>query len=390
MKTRMAAWVVGLALLGAGVVGCGDDGGESDLSATGDLSASPDLAQPVDMAHPVDLMQPCEPDGGTPETLACAGIYSDWNTKTLAADVHPYAPGYTLWADGAVKSRYVKLPAGTKIDVSNPSDWVFPIGTKFYKEFKLTISAVEKRIETRMYWKRGDADWVPVVYRWTADESNAPRLTTGETNVGGTTFEVPAENRCVACHHGHTDAPVGFEAVLLADAAATGLAYTQLQAQSLLSSTVVGNDTIPASALVIPGNATEKAAIGYLHANCGIMCHRPGGGAPFFLDVHIASGVTPGSVFSTRAFGAINVASTHVLAAPPIADAIYYRIRPTDVDRSMIHDRMNIRDEASGGVDQMPPLLTHTKDTAGLATVDAWITSMTVAAGYPVAAPPGP
>ncbi len=388
MKNARALGPV-LLLLATTAGGCGDDSEASDLAApVGDMAVEPDLSV-YDQATPdtavvPDLMPPCDADAGVPTTLACSGLYADWNAKTLASGVQAFAPGHTLWSDGAIKSRFVQIPQGATIDTTAANDWVFPVGTKFWKEFKLDLAGTVKRIETRMYWKRGVGDWVGVVYRWSNDESTTSRLTTGESGVGGTTYEGPAENKCVMCHKAHTDQPIGFEAVLLAAPAATGLNYAALQAQGLLGGT---HAAVAASSLQIPGTATETAALGYLHVNCGTMCHRAGGGAPFRMDIDVASGAAPATVDLTTTFAAINATSFHVLANPPINGANYYRIRPTDPMRSMISLRMDIRDALAGGNDQMPPIDSHAKDTAGIAAVNAWITGMT-ASPYPAPAAP--
>jgi hypothetical protein len=376
-------------------IGCGDDNGGDDLAAVSDLSAVADMATPNDLAQaPQDLKPACDPDGGIPSTLECAGLYDSFAAKTVRADVLPFAPGYELWSDGAVKSRFIYLPPGEKIDVTNMANWVFPVGTKIFKEFKLTIGSADKRVETRMWWKRGDADWVGVVYRWSDAEDAAPRLETGAAAVGGTTYEIPAENRCVACHLGKTDKPAGFEAVLLAAPAATGLTWDQLKTKMLVTSSN-GNDTIATSSLQIPGNsgdatlaAKERAALGFLHVNCGVLCHKAGGPGPFRLDIDVSSGAAPADVQSTTAFtGAIGINSNWKPAGAAVGD-LYYRINPTEIGRSAIRLRMNIRDALPGssGVDQMPPLLSHIVPAAGLLAIDAWITAM-VAAPYPA---PGP
>ncbi len=354
------------------------------------------MAMPVDQAVAVaDLSRfdltpdPCAlDDGGVPPTLACTGLYSDFAAKTVAADVQAYAPGYVLWSDGADKSRYILIPAGTKIDVSALDNWVFPVGTKLWKEFSLSIAGVETRVETRLFWKRAVGNWAGVVYRWSDDQLTAPRFPGGLAMVPGTTYEIPAEDRCVECHHGKNDAPLGFEAVMLSAPTATGLTFAQLQTDDLLTATN-GNAQAAVSTLQIPGDATEAAALGHLHSNCGIMCHRPGGGGPFRLDIDVSSGMAPADVMTTNAFAAINQMAYTTLANPPYTTANYYRIRPTDVTRSMIHLRMNVRDAPPGqdGIDQMPPLLSHTVDTVGLGQVDAWINAMT-AAPYPAPAAP--
>ena len=47
------------------------------------------------------------------------------------------APTEALWSDGAVKRRFIYLPPGTTIDTTNMDEWVFPVGTKFWKEFSV-------------------------------------------------------------------------------------------------------------------------------------------------------------------------------------------------------------------------------------------------------------
>ena len=70
-----------------------------------------------------------------PPTLGQAGLYSDIRSKTVAPENLPYAPQYPLYTDGAVKSRWIYLPPGQQIDASEPDQWVFPVGTRIFKEF---------------------------------------------------------------------------------------------------------------------------------------------------------------------------------------------------------------------------------------------------------------
>jgi hypothetical protein len=372
--------------LGILLAGCEDQKSGGDLSMPMDMAVAVDLTQ-IDLESPPDLRPSCVDDAGMPATLACTGLYFDFATKTVSAEVQAYAPGYELWSDDAKKSRYILLPPGGQIDVTTMDDWIFPVGTKVWKEFRLTIGGTEKRVETRLLWKRGDADWVGLVYRWNDAETEANHLRNGEGNVGGTMYEIPAENRCISCHIGRTDRLAGFEAVLLAAPTATGLTWDQLKSQSLVTASN-GHATIATSALQIPGNAIEVAALGFLHTNCGILCHQPGLGTPFSLNIDVSSGAAPTMVSGTSAFiTAVGITSDYKPASAGVSDN-YYRIRPTDVTRSTIHIRMSSRDApvGSSGIDQMPPLITHVVPADGLAAVDAWINSMT-AAPYPA---PGP
>ena len=93
---------------------------------------------------------------GEPTELRCTGLYSDWDSKTVATDAQLYDPGLHLWSDGADKTRWIYLPAGQKIDTSDMDEWAFPVGTKIWKEFRLSLAdaATETRIETRLLWKQ--------------------------------------------------------------------------------------------------------------------------------------------------------------------------------------------------------------------------------------------
>jgi hypothetical protein len=102
-----------------------------------------------------------------PPTLAATGLYADVAAKTLAPGVRTYAPQYPLWTDGARKARFLALPPGSTIDASDPDLWVFPMGTRLWKEFSL-----EHRVETR-YLERADDGWIAATYLWDAAEREA-------------------------------------------------------------------------------------------------------------------------------------------------------------------------------------------------------------------------
>ena len=82
--------------------------------------------------------------------LSATGLYVDTKKGDLAPDVREYQPQYTLWSDGATKRRWLYLPPGTKIDTSDMDFWLYPVGTKAWKEF----SRDGKRLETRLMHKK--------------------------------------------------------------------------------------------------------------------------------------------------------------------------------------------------------------------------------------------
>ncbi|MDB4992611.1 MAG: hypothetical protein JWM74_43 [Myxococcaceae bacterium] len=301
---------------------------------------------------------------GEPLALGCTGLYSSWQSQTIAPDVVAFDPGIHLWSDGAEKSRWIQLPAGQQINTSNMNEWTFPVGTKLWKEFRLN----GLKVETRLTWKKSASVWVRVAYAWSVDQSTATELRAGAKNVRGTTYEIPSAGDCSICHNGRLDGVLGFEAIGLSTPGATGLNMAALVAQNKLTNS-------PASPLVIPGTPTDVAALGWLHANCGTSCHSPSNYAlakdtGLFMRLDAAK---LGSVPTTDTYQtAVNVPSTF----QPSAGAGFFRIKPKDAAHSCIPYRDGIRDPNPGDHIQMPPLATHIVDTAGVGLVTSWIDSL--------------
>src|SRR5262249_29697933 len=194
-----------------------------------------------------------------PKRLSETGLFADAARESLAPGVMAYAPRFQLWSDRADKRRWLSLPPGTQVDTSDMDAWVFPVGTKFWKEF--TRDGV--RVETRLIEKLGPGDdWLALPYLWRSDQSDADAAPLGANNAGGTPHDVPASNLCGACHGGRRSFVLGFSAIQL---------------------------SAPVQSFEVPGNDTERAALGYLHANCsnchnqnlrarsGAICYRPEG-----------------------------------------------------------------------------------------------------------------
>ena len=422
--TRRLGFLIGGVLLAgaSAAAGCsGDDTngtGATDAGADADATTLPDVsnggsdtgtdtAPPgdasvdtgIDAGPPFDCTKdtPDSGDGGPfqlPTDLRCTGLYSDWASKTVAPDARPYAPAYPLWSDGAVKSRWIHLPTGTKIDATDPNEWTFPVGTKLWKEFVVG----GKRIETRLYQKNGDGDWARTTYQWSADESTATRLDTGfggppaDAGViddgGGadasTYYEIPSVQKCDQCHNGRLDKVLGFDAVNLGGAAATGVTLGTLKAEGLLVTSDGGASPLPAT-LTIPEDGTGKgrAAIGFLHSNCGIVCHNANPTATcsfnsMRLRVQVEELVlTDGGTPSLQALQAYT--TTHdVPAATGLGDPAfkpYGRITHGDPSKSLIR-YLTGRRTANEVFGQMPPVDSHTVDVVDVANLNAWITAM--------------
>ena len=347
------------------------DAGASDTGTTGRDATTVDATPPGDSGAPSKdagaVDSGCTTGSmGEALELRCSGLYADWANKTVASDVHAYDPGLHLWSDGADKNRWIQLPAGTQIDTSNMDEWGFPTGTKVWKEFSLN----GQRIETRLLWKYTDAAWYTTTYRWSADGSSAPELTAGEQNGNDAGYEIPPQQACPDCHKGRIDYVLGFEAVALSSPGATGFTMSALTAANLLTNP-------PTQPIVIPGNATTAAALGYMHMNCGVSCHnRDTGGAArtaFYARLDISQ-LTDGGVRNTDLWTSGVNQMSHFLLPGATHSMVFV---PNDVDASVAYYRMDHRDfpiAADGGT-QMPPIVTHKLDDAGLSIVSAWINS---------------
>ena len=308
---------------------------------------------------------------GEATELRCTGLYSDWATKTVASSARQYDPGLHLWSDGANKTRWIYLPPGTKIDTSDMNQWMFPPGTKVWKEF--VVGGV--RLETRLIWKRPSGAWYFTVYRWSADgSSSTTELTTGELDADDHGYEIPTQSACYDCHNGRLDAVLGFEALALSTPQASGVTMASLTAGNLLTAP-------PPSPLKIPGDATAVAALGYLHMNCGVSCHnRDFGQAGYTNSLMRLDDTTLASVMTTDTW----TTGMGVNANFPVAGLTNPKdFAPCNPGGSSAYYRMNHRDGVDGAPTgtQMPPKISHKVDTEGAAMIAAWLNGLSQCTG---------
>ena len=293
-----------------------------------------------------DLYWVCDPPDDArldrlPQKLSQTGLFSDLEGEQLAPGVSAYRPSYALWSDGAAKRRWLWLPEGERIDSSDPDDWSFPVGTKFWKEFTRDGVRVETRLLQR--WGPSQADWSGVAYVWNDDQSDAVLATYGAMNARGTAHDVPAASECMACHGGTKSIVLGFSAIQLAHIPEPDeLDLSALQDADLLSDPIT-------PAPEIPGTAVERDALGYLHANCG-HCHnqeRPARAGARCFD--------PDNELDFR----LRVGSLGSVTDTPTRKTIEEVVKPgAPSDSKLIHLM-----EGRGMFRQMPPLATEKVDS---------------------------
>ena len=315
----------------------------------------------------------CAEAGTPPSTLSCAGLYSDFATKTLAPSAMAYTPSTPLWSDGATKQRWIELPPDTQIDISNPDEWTFPVGTKVFKEFRVD----GKRVETRMFQKTMVGFWVYATYAWNSDDSEATINYGGPVPVGdpdsGVVWNIPSNDDCNECHRGRLDRILGFEQVGLGLPSAQGLTLADLAEMGLVTpaptavSLTIGSD----------GTGLDALALGWIHVNCGVTCHNSnpssagfGAGMLLRLDPTQLDGSPPNAA-------TWNILST-TLNVPCVSGSLVGmpRIVPGSAVRSVVHQLISQR-----GALQMPPIASLIVDTTDVAVVAAWIDALQVDGG---------
>jgi hypothetical protein len=316
-----------------------------------------------------------------PSTLSCTDLYADIASKTLAPGVRSYQPAVPLWSDGAEKARWIQLPPGTQIDVTNPSEWTFPIGTKVWKEF----SRNGKRVETRLFQKVDSGPppyWVHATYAWNADESEAFASNGGDITLAadGGPYHIPTYSECEQCHNGRIDHILGFEQISLGLAGAQGVTLSQLVSEGLVApapsqtSLTIGDD----------GTGLAAPALGWLHINCGVTCHNTnststafGAGMRLRLDPALLDGraLTASTIDSLRT--TVGVAATTPGWIQPVP---WTRIVPGDPGHSLLVQLISSRGKNNAVGGQMPPIATAIVDSADVAKVVQWITAMPPAA----------
>ncbi|MFC4307807.1 hypothetical protein ACFPN2_01825 [Steroidobacter flavus] len=310
-----------------------------------------------------------------PVHLSDTGLFVKGSTTEVHPEVVSFSPQYPLWSDGAIKRRWIYLPPGTFIDASRPSAWEFPEGTRLWKEFRL-----ERRVETRFIERLADGSWRYATYVWSEDEKDAvlasgdgiPSLALNSTEPRK--YSIPSESDCRACHEGPAVPVLGFSALQLSPdrdpLAAHGESprSDEVDLSQLIERGLVRN--LPESLIKTPprisaASPTERAALGYLHGNCG-HCHTDSSDASVPIDLRLAQGVAdPAS--SQKVLRSLR-SSTAQFRLPGTTTAVPL-VSPGASHDSALLMRMRSRDASV----QMPPLGTAMPDSEGLALIARWI-----------------
>lgn len=310
-----------------------------------------------------------------PSRLSQTSLYSDFASRTIDPRNLPYSPQYPLWSDGAAKRRWIELPAGQAIDASDPDVWTFPAGTRVWKEFSFD----GRPVETRLIEELPDGGWRFASYAWSADQSDAVLAPArGLPDVAeirpGVRHDIPGVRDCQACHVNRRTEVLGFSALQLspdrdpnaphAEPAVAGM----IDLKALIERKLLKG--YPAGWLEDPprirsSSPTERAALGYFHANCG-NCHNPAGSLDV-LNLLFRHTLAPGPPGEPVLMTAVDRKGRFRI--PDTGGGETYLVRPGDPVHSSVLFRMASRNPFY----QMPPLATKIEDAAAVDLVRRWI-----------------
>ncbi|HEU0200938.1 MAG TPA: hypothetical protein VFR86_10940 [Burkholderiaceae bacterium] len=326
---------------------------------------------------------PSDPATPLPQHLSETGLFVPGTPAKIRPGNLSFSPQYALWSDGAAKRRWLYLPPGTSIDAARPNAWEFPLGTRLWKEF----SHNGRPVETRFIERVADGSWRFAAYVWNEDGSDATlapatgirALPAREAPNG--TYAIPSQSDCRACHEGAAAPVLGVSTLQLSpdrDPLAPHAERPQendVDLRGLVARGLLRNlppqllDRAPRIATASP---TERAALGYLHANCG-HCHNnlanetDAEATTVPVDLLLGQDVTaPLRSVETVLRSMVNAPSRYRAPGLPEDTPL---ITPGQHDHSVLVARMRTRNPNA----QMPPLGTKLPDAEGLALIERWI-----------------
>jgi hypothetical protein len=312
-----------------------------------------------------------------PDRLSETGLYL---AGTLDVDPRnrPFSPQYPLWTDGAHKARWIYLPPGTHIDGTDVDTWVFPTGTRLWKEFAFG----GRKVETRMLWRVPDGSWSYVSYLWNDAQTDAvlvPAEGIGDVVevAPGKRHGVPSRDDCRTCHENGSTPVLGVSALQLSTDRDPGAPHAEPLLPGMLTTgtllderlLVGAHADLAARAPRIPGDPRTRSALGYLSANCGHCHHEQSPAASVRFPLRMSAYATAADV--DRAIAAL-VARTTKWDLPHSAPGTTTAVKPGAPDLSALVVRMRSRRPSS----QMPPLGTSVPDRDAVDLVSAWIAEL--------------
>ncbi len=316
---------------------------------------------------------------GFPLLLSETGAFEDVLTLTPRAGLVPYDIQAPLFSDGALKRRWMSLPAGTELGYEEHDAFAVPEGSVFVKHFEMVLDARQPderhRLETRLWIVGADGRQFGVSYHWNEEQTDAELAVTSATeeltlvDADGAErtqpYFYPGSADCYACHNASASYVLGLRARQLNG----DFAYrdgvrpaNQLVAWSswrLLDERIDNTDaalTPRLAAMTDESVSLEERVRSYWDGNCS-MCHAGSDGSVPGWDAR----------FDTPL-------GDQGLIMPPRNPAVEAEqlITPGDPEASFIYQR---GDTVERGL-SMPPLGRNTVDTTYVEVLTDWIAAL--------------
>jgi hypothetical protein len=310
-----------------------------------------------------------------PQRLSETGLYAAGRPGSIHPANRPFSPQYPLWSDGAAKARWIYLPPGTAIDTTDPGEWAFPVGTRFWKEF--TFGG--RKIETRFIWRASAGRWVFATYVWNEEQSDAVLApeegVRGVVEVGaGRRHDIPGAIDCRACHGTARPGPLGFNALQLSTDRDPNAIHGEPLAPGMITLRTLVTERLlsPARPELVAdpprirtSSPRTRAAIGYFTSNCG-TCHNPAGETSFTGPSLKHSDVADGDAVASALLG--HATRWQVPGQP---EGGSFMLNADNPEASAMLARMRSRRPSS----QMPPLGTNLRDDKAIDAIAQWLAS---------------
>jgi hypothetical protein len=312
-----------------------------------------------------------------PALLSETGLYAAPGTASIDPRNIPYSPQYPLWSDGAAKSRWIYLPPGEPIDVSDLGAWAFPVGTKLWKEFAFD----GRKVETRMLWRATADTWIFAAYVWNDDQTDAVLAPEGGIKdhasiAPGKFHSIPGIADCKNCHESAPSVVLGFNALQLSDDRDPLALHSEPLKPGMvtLSTLVAANrldpprpDLVTSPPRIEAKSPRERAVLGYFAGNCG-HCHNASGPIAH-VGLVLAHDPVLSEARATEAAISSVMDRKGRFQVPGLPDGTSRLVAPGAPDRSAVVYRMRSRRTSS----QMPPLGTVIADQEAVRLVERWI-----------------
>jgi uncharacterized repeat protein (TIGR03806 family) len=324
---------------------------------------------------------PPPPAHPMPKLLSETGAMANLKKMKPAKFLIPYSVNSPLWSDGAVKMRWMALPAHSTVGFSPTGEWTFPAGTVFVKDFELPVDdtnpKVLRRLETRLLVRDTNGTVYGASYKWRADNRDADLVTAGLTEditiktATGTRVQkwfYPGRQDCLTCHTPVSGGVLGVKTRQLNGdfKYPSGVVDNQIRAWNhigLFDAKLDEKEITQFARLVAITNTSaplELRVHSYLDANCA-QCHRPGGVESFF-DARFDTPLDRQGLINGPVENPIGIPGAKIIV-------------PGDISKSVLFHRISI----TGNL-QMPPLARNLADRNAVSAIAAWISSLPRAA----------